>query len=563
MAAAGGGALRLRLLFDYPPPGSPGCALCWLLLEPAQVRRVTDLLSLIRQRFGFSRRARLSLFLDGALLPPAESARLVRDNDSLRVKLDEVASEESGDESGRRRRKRSDAHEAAASDEESPKKRKKKKRREESGAKERPAAGEEQSAAGRLPSATRAAREQASRRPRGKHAAAGAKAAAQRERHGLPPSPGKGDAKRTAARNDAAADSESSSTSSSSDSSEGNAKHEKCSPKAVATLPRKAAQVAANSSVKTGVSGKATVKAKAAHSAKTAVSKKSNKSQSSSSSSDSSAEDGKAATTQNSATKKKPLPNNAAPVKTSTPKAPNTKTSSSDSDSSDSETLVTKKPKANAGPSNSIVRNGDKQSPAGVQGALPSPVLGRGRGTGDGNFWKGSRGRGFQGATRGRGRGENQGFFYNYNSEGQKQRQLNEAVTNTSVLVQNPVEVPKRNYSALPLLAAPPQVGERIAFKRLELTDNYSPEVSDYKEGKIISWNADKKQIELEILSSPAVAKEPGKFDLVYQSADGAELIEYAVSQDTKITESWDALIEPRLIVEPSVNGSSLENGKV
>lgn len=30
---------------------------------------------------------------------------------------------------------------------------------------------------------------------------------------------------------------------------------------------------------------------------------------------------------------------------------------------------------------------------------------------------------------------------------------------------QNAVEVPKRDYSVLPLLAAPPQVGERIAFK--------------------------------------------------------------------------------------------------
>lgn len=31
------------------------------------------------------------------------------------------------------------------------------------------------------------------------------------------------------------------------------------------------------------------------------------------------------------------------------------------------------------------------------------------------------------------------------------------------------------------------------------------------------------------------VTKEPGKFDLVYQSADGAETIEYAVSQDKKV----------------------------
>ncbi|NXW13703.1 COIL protein, partial [Circaetus pectoralis] len=176
---------------------------------------------------------------------------------------------------------------------------------------------------------------------------------------------------------------------------------------------------------------------------------------------------------------------------------------------------------------------------------------GRGRGTGEDNFWRGPRGRGFRGMMRGqgRGRGANPGFFYNYSSEGQKQRQLNEAATNTSVLVQNPVEVPKRDYSVLPLLAAPPQVGERIAFKRLELTENYTPEVSDYK---VLFFFPPL------IHSQNYFAKEPGKFDLVYQSADGAELIEYAVPQDTKITESWDALIEPRLIVEPPVNGSSI-----
>ncbi|NXI81731.1 COIL protein, partial [Rhipidura dahli] len=194
---------------------------------------------------------------------------------------------------------------------------------------------------------------------------------------------------------------------------------------------------------------------------------------------------------------------------------------------------------------------------------------GRGRGTGEDNFWRGPRGRGFRGMMRGQGhgRGANPGFFYNYSSEGQKQRQLNEAVTNTSVLVQNPMEIPKRDYSVLPLLAAPPQVGERIAFKRLELSENYSPEVSDYKvlicfPPFIHSQNYD---TELKInpktkvvLISFCVAKEPGKFDLVYQAADGAELIEYAVPQDTKITESWDALIEPRLIVELPVNGSSI-----
>uniref|UniRef100_A0ACB8EMK7 Uncharacterized protein n=1 Tax=Sphaerodactylus townsendi TaxID=933632 RepID=A0ACB8EMK7_9SAUR len=88
--AGGPGSVRVRLHFDYPPPASPTCGVCWLLLEPSQVRLVTDLCSLIRDKFGFSRRAKLSLFLDGALLPPTESARLVRDNDALRVKLEEI-----------------------------------------------------------------------------------------------------------------------------------------------------------------------------------------------------------------------------------------------------------------------------------------------------------------------------------------------------------------------------------------------------------------------------------------------------------------------------------------
>ncbi|NXR68364.1 COIL protein, partial [Rhadina sibilatrix] len=189
---------------------------------------------------------------------------------------------------------------------------------------------------------------------------------------------------------------------------------------------------------------------------------------------------------------------------------------------------------------------------------------GRGRGTGEDNFWRGPRGRGYRGMMRGHGRAANPGFFYNYSSEGQKQRQLNEAATNTSVLVQNPVEIPRRDYSVLPLLAAPPQVGERIAFKRLELTENYSPEVSDYKTQKNQKTTKQRDPEAKLVLTDFcvgclfSVAKEPGKFDLVYQSADGVELIEYAVPQDTKITESWDALIEPRLIVEPPVNGSSV-----
>uniref|UniRef100_A0A8D0F2R7 Coilin n=1 Tax=Strix occidentalis caurina TaxID=311401 RepID=A0A8D0F2R7_STROC len=579
--AAAGGAVRLRLLFDYPPPGSPGCALCWLLLEPSQVRLVTDLVSLIRHRFGFSRRARLSLFLEGALLPPTESARLVRDNDSLRyVKLEEIVADDyeevddgfsytpkedrkkhrqkqeefSRNEDDRHKReKKKNKHnpeysscreETSVDMQDSQKRCKKRKRKEEVCGRNRLTEGKEESSADQSKKLKKLKREKqlaTKKKDEKQTKAAAAQMALEQANESSSLNSAKNNTKKitTQSRKKRVGASDSSSVSSDSDSSELNIKQNKSSCKpVVATLPKDKSQAVTNSDVKTAASNKVTVKSNAENSTKTAISKNAKKSQSSSSDSDSSTEDEKAATAQDNAAKEKSLPNSVAAVKTSTTKAPKAKTSSSESDT-------------NAGLSNSIVRNCTKQLPTSIQGPLASPGRGRGRGTGEDNFWRGPRGRGFRGMMRGqgRGRGANPVFFYNYSSEGQKQRQLNETATNASVFVQNPVEVPKRDYSVLPLLAAPPQVGERIAFK----------------EGKIISWNADKKQIELEILSSSAgqSAKEPGKFDLVYQSADGAELIEYAVPQDTKITESWDALIEPRLIVEPPVNGSSIENGAI
>ncbi|RMB95335.1 hypothetical protein DUI87_28322 [Hirundo rustica rustica] len=527
MMAAGGGPVRLRLVFDHPPPASPGCALCWLLLEPGQARLVTDLLSLIRHRFGFSRRARLSLFLQGALLPPAESARLVRDNDSLRVKLEEIVAddyEEIDDgfiyttkEDKKRPRHQQDEEEFSRNEGKHKRKKKKKEKQnlEYSSCREETSVDTWDSKKSSTKKITTQSRK-----------------------------------KRVGA-------SDSSSTSSDSDSSELNVKENKSSHKPVVeTLPKDKYQAASDSDVETN---KVTVKSNT-EKTKTAINKNAKKPQSSSSDSDSSTEDEKVTPAQDSTVKEKSVPNHVVAVNAST-KAPKAKSSSSDSDSSDSDTLVIKKSAAGAALGNSLVRNCTKQLPASVQGLFASPGRGRGHGTGEDNFWRGPRGRGFRGMMRGHGRGANPGFFFNYSSEGQKQRQLNEAATNTSVLVQNPVEIPKRDYTVLPLLAAPPQVGEIIAFKHLELTENYSPEISDYKEAKIISWNAEKKQIELEILSTSAgqSAKEPGKFDLVYQSADGVELVEYAVPQDTKITESWDALIEPRLIVEPPVNGSGMK----
>uniref|UniRef100_A0A452F278 Uncharacterized protein n=1 Tax=Capra hircus TaxID=9925 RepID=A0A452F278_CAPHI len=182
-----------------------------------------------------------------------------------------------------------------------------------------------------------------------------------------------------------------------------------------------------------------------------------------------------------------------------------------------------------------------------------SPLLGRGWGRGEDLLsWKAARGRGLRG--RGRGRGHAVPYVLNRNADYQKQQQLNEMVTNSSTTIQNPIETHKKDYSLLPLLAAAPQVGEKIAFKLLELTSNYSPDVSDYKEGRILSHNPETQQVDKEILSSLPAMKEPGKFDLVYHNKNGAEVVEYAVTQQKRITVFWRELIDPRLIIESRRN---------
>ncbi|KAF1380129.1 hypothetical protein PFLUV_G00183300 [Perca fluviatilis] len=173
------------------------------------------------------------------------------------------------------------------------------------------------------------------------------------------------------------------------------------------------------------------------------------------------------------------------------------------------------------------------------------PWRGRGRGQ-TGNGGPGANGRG---EGRGVARGNSGSFEFRYNGATEPSCRT-DSLTNMSVVLQNAAEAaPKRDYSSMPLLAAPPQVGQKIAFKLLELTENYTPQVSEYKEGRIVSFDLTTKQIELELLNASQAPVEPGKFDLVYQNADGSESVEYAVSRGSRVTERWDSLLEPRLII--------------
>ncbi|XP_070787240.1 coilin-like, partial [Enoplosus armatus] len=171
------------------------------------------------------------------------------------------------------------------------------------------------------------------------------------------------------------------------------------------------------------------------------------------------------------------------------------------------------------------------------------------RGRGLGKNRRGGPGEWGRGAGRGAIGGHSSSFEFSHIGAEEPSFQT-DSLTNMSVVLQNGAEsAPKQDYSSMPLLAAPPQVGQRIAFKLLELTENYTPEVSEYREGKMVSFDPTTKQVELELLNAFQAPVEPGKFDLVYQNPDGSERVEYAVSRGSRVTERWDSLLEPRLIV--------------
>ncbi|CAB1452081.1 unnamed protein product [Pleuronectes platessa] len=82
--------IRVRLLFDYPPPAVVHCRMCWLLVDLKACRVVADLESVIRDKFELSSGSILSLFVDDCYLPHTEHIFVVRDNDSVRVKVDSL-----------------------------------------------------------------------------------------------------------------------------------------------------------------------------------------------------------------------------------------------------------------------------------------------------------------------------------------------------------------------------------------------------------------------------------------------------------------------------------------
>nr|CAB3232581.1 coilin-like [Phallusia mammillata] len=106
-------------------------------------------------------------------------------------------------------------------------------------------------------------------------------------------------------------------------------------------------------------------------------------------------------------------------------------------------------------------------------------------------------------------------------------------------------------YDDLRILSWPPRVGDVIAYKELEMTDNYTPAMSSFREAKVLEISGSKPQnnekcLHVNILWPKKItsANVKGKFDLDVESDPPVE----SKCNSKKRLLSWATLIDPRLI---------------
>ncbi|XP_064646654.1 coilin-like [Lineus longissimus] len=136
-----------------------------------------------------------------------------------------------------------------------------------------------------------------------------------------------------------------------------------------------------------------------------------------------------------------------------------------------------------------------------------------------------------------------------------KEEQLNSSYTNCSYVYEYPahedmqeeepelkLESEPKDYSGFPLSEGLPKQGDKIAYKVLELSETYTPEVSSYKECEILVADAVTRTLVVKLILQPKV-KNVGKFDIIDEDYDTT-----GPSSDEMMSLAWSSLIEPRLI---------------
>ncbi|CAG0924047.1 unnamed protein product [Notodromas monacha] len=90
------------------------------------------------------------------------------------------------------------------------------------------------------------------------------------------------------------------------------------------------------------------------------------------------------------------------------------------------------------------------------------------------------------------------------------------------------------SYPAMKMLSKFPKSGDRIAFKKLEMSELMTPEISNYKEADVVEYNESSGLVVLQVVVNPGVAD---KENLI-ENGVGIEICEH----------HWSELIDPRLM---------------
>jgi len=107
-------------------------------------------------------------------------------------------------------------------------------------------------------------------------------------------------------------------------------------------------------------------------------------------------------------------------------------------------------------------------------------------------------------------------------------------------------KLPKVDYSKLDSLVGSPRIGDKLAFQVLEISSNFTPEVSKYKTGEVVEFDSQTNEITLKLESARynAVLQRANKFSVVFDENEEQEKkIKESILNQEKHTEENEAVL--------------------
>jgi len=118
----------------------------------------------------------------------------------------------------------------------------------------------------------------------------------------------------------------------------------------------------------------------------------------------------------------------------------------------------------------------------------------------------------------------------------------------TKIHTENGFQGKEECYSDMPLLKSLPDIGDRIAFKVLEISNNYTPTLSGYKVGTVSEIFSQQNMLKVELEPQFIKGNKPkeGKFELPDSELDeSCEMV-----QGNQKSFQWTELYEPKKVIQ-------------